>query len=171
MAFGNPYVLDILAMVLLDRFKAERRGVAITEIDACLDQLRAADERDGTHFYSARAKMRAVVVNNDLASLHDLFTTRKNLPIAAKFALLSMLSLKEKDLQFNELHGELTKALREKRNPLAKIEMARVDFEHLCARRQFEQAEIILRDNRAYFTQHCCEQLERLLPGKKKARS
>lgn len=170
LAFGNPYVLDILAMVLLDRFKTERRGVAITEIDGCLDQLKAADERDGTHFYTARAKMRDVVVNNDLVSLHDLFTTRKNLPIAAKIALLSMLSLKEKDLQFNELHGELSRALREKRNPLAKIEMARVDFEHHCARRQFEQAEAILRDNRAYFTQHCCEQLERLLPGKKNAK-
>lgn len=171
LAFGNPYVLDILAMVLLDRFKTERRGVAITEIDACLDQLKAADERDGTNFYSARAKMREVVVNNDLTSLHDLFASRRNLPIAAKLALLSMLSLKEKDLQFNELHGELTKALREKRNPLAKIEMARVDFEHFCARRQFDQAEAILRDNRAYFTQRCCEQLERLLPGKKGGKS
>ncbi len=171
LAFGNPYVLDILAMVLLDRFKTERRGVAITEIDACLDQLKAADERDGTNFYSARAKMREVVVNNDLAFLHDLFASRRNLPIAAKIALLSMLSLKEKDLQFNELHGELTKTLREKRNPLAKIEMARVDFEHCCARRQFDQAEAILRDNRAYFTQRCCEQLERLLPGKRDGKS
>lgn len=170
LAFGNSYVLDILMMVLLGRFKTERRGVAIADIDACLDQLRAADDRDGTNFYAARAKMREVIVNNDLTSLHELFSMRRNLPIAAKIALLSMLSLKEKDLQFNELHGEINRALREKRNPLAKIEMARVDFEHQCARRQFDQAEVILRDNRASFTEHCCEQLERLLPGAKSAK-
>ena len=165
LAFGNPYVLDILAMVLLERFKAERRGVSITDIDTCLDQLKAADERDGTTFFSTRSRMREVIVNNDLASLHDLFSNRRALPIAAKLALLSMLSLKEKDLQFNELHGELTKALREKRNPLAKIEMSRVDIEHHCARRQFDQAEKLLRDNRSFFPQRCCDELERLFPG------
>lgn len=167
LAFGNPYVLDILAMVLLERFKTEKRGAAITEIDACLDLLKAADEREGTNFYTARAKIRAVVVNNDLSSLHDLFSSRRNLPIAAKIALLSILSVKEKDLQFNELHGELIKALREKRNPLAKIEMARIEIEHHCARRHFGQAENILSENRNKFTQRCCEQLERLLPVKK----
>lgn len=165
LAFGNPYVLDILAMVLLERYKTERRGVTVGDIDSCLEQLMIADVRDGTSFYFARSKMRDVIVNNDLASLQELFSTRRSLPIAAKVALLSMLSQKEKDLQFNELHVELMKAIREKRNPLAKIEIARIDFEHHCTRNQFDQAEAILSSNRSYFTQHCCEQLERLLPS------
>jgi len=168
LAFGNPYVLDIMAMVLLERYKAERRASAIGDIDGCLDQLRSADSREGTSFYFARSKMRDVIVNNDLASLHELFSTRKTLPIAAKVALLSMLAQKDKDLQFNELHGELARAIQDKKSPLPKIEIARVDFERYCSKGLFNQAETILAENRKFFTEHCCEQLERLLPAKKK---
>ncbi len=169
LAFGNPYVLDILAMILLERFKTERRGASVSEIDSCLDQLRTADEREGTSFYFAREKMREVIIENDLTSLQELFSTRKNLPIAVKLTLLSMLSLKGKDLQFNELHGEISKTLREKKFPLAKIELARVDFEHFCSRQQFDNARNILAENRLFFTQQCCDGLERQLPssGKK----
>lgn len=165
LAFGNPYVLDILAMVLLDRFKTERHGVSIADIDTCLDQLRDADQREGTNFFFARSKMRDVIVNNDLNSLSELFSIRRTLPIVAKVALLSMLSLKGKDLQYNELRDELRKAMREKRNPLADIELARIDVEHHCARGQFSEAAVILRAKKMHFTARCCEELERQIPN------
>lgn len=164
LAFGNPYILDVLAVVLLERYKAERRSVSIHDIDACLDQLRDADERDDTKFYYVRAKMREAILNDDLGSLHELFTKRRSLPLAAKVSLLSMLSVKDKDLQFNELRGELTKILREKRNPLAEIEIARIDIEHMCAKSQFADAEVLLSKYREQFTQKSVEDLERLLP-------
>ena len=167
LAFGNPYVLDILAMVLLEKYKTERRGVTIGNIDDCLDQLKIADDREGTTFYFARSKMRDVIVNNDLTSLHDLFVNRRTLPISAKVALLSMLSQKEKDLQYNELHVELAKQVREKKSHLAKIEIARIDLEHFCERGQFDQAKVILDEFSPFFTQHCCDQLDRLFPSRK----
>jgi hypothetical protein len=168
LAFGNPYILDVLAVVLLERYKGERRSVSIQDIDVCLDQLREADERDDTKFYYVRAKMREAILNDDLSSLQELFAKRRSLPLAAKVSLLSMLSLKDKDLQFNELRGELAKILREKRNPLADIEIARIDIEHMCAKRQFADAEALLSKYRDRLTQKCVEDLERLLPASTK---
>lgn len=169
LAFGNPYILDVLAVVLLERYKTERRSVSIQDIDTCLDQLREADERDDTKFYDVRAKMREAILNDDLGSLHELFTRRRSLPLAAKVSLLSMLSLKDRDLQFNELRGELTKILREKRNPLAEIEIARIDIEHMCMKNHFSDAVALLFKYRDRFTQKCVEDLERLLPAATKA--
>jgi len=165
LVFGNPYNFDILAMVLLERYKIEKRSVSIQAIDDCLDQLLSADEREGTNFHEVRSKMRDVIIENDLASLHDLFAKRRTLPLAAKVALLSMLSLKDKELQFNELRGELGKILREKKNPLAEIEIARIDIEHKCFRDQFADAEILLKKYNDRFTQKCCDDLIRLMPS------
>ena len=165
LAIGNPYILDILAMILLERYRAERRHTMIADIDICLGELRSADEREGTTFYFARSKMRDVIINNDLVSLNELFTNRKNLPISAKVALLSMLSLKDKDYQYNELHGELKRSIRDNRNPLAQIEIARIEFEHLVIKEQFAEAAKILAAHRQKFTELCCEQLARQLPS------
>lgn len=167
LSFGNPYILDILAMVMLERYKAERRSVSIHAIDDCLNQLLAADDREGTNFHEVRSKMRDVIVDNDLASLHELFANRRKLPLAAKVALLSILSLKDKDLQFNELRGELGKSLREKKNPLAEIEITRIDIEHKCAHGQFADADELLKVYWDRFTQTCCDDLTRLFPARR----
>ncbi|WP_143133234.1 hypothetical protein [Pseudoduganella namucuonensis] len=131
-----------------------------------MDELESADAREGTNFYFARSRMRDVIINNDIISLNELFANRKNLPISAKVALLGMLSLKDKDFQYDELHSELVKSTRDRKNPLAKIEIARIDFEHLIIKQQFSEAAKILNVHRENFTEVCCEQLARQLPSK-----
>lgn len=165
LAFGNPYILDVLAMVMLERYRVEKRMVSISAIDECLDQLLAADNREGTKFHEVRSRMRDVIVNNDMATLQSLFINRKTLPLAAKVALLSMLSLKGKDLQFNELHGELRKSLREKKNSLVEMEISRIDIEHWCFHGQFDEAADLLKTYREHFTQKCYDDLARLFPA------
>ncbi len=161
LAFGNPYTLDIWAKLLLDRIKLEPKPAFIQELDTCLEHLKIADERDGTHFYNTRSKMKDVIVNNSLGSLAELFKMRRNLPTPAKLALLSMLSNKGKDSQFIELHSELTISLNKTDNPLARIELARIDIEHHCEHKQPESAIPILNQYRTRFTEKCCTELER----------
>ena len=168
LAFGNPYILDILAMVLLGRYRTEGSSVSIKAIDDCLDQLSAADDREGTKFYDVRSQMRDVIINNDLATLQELFSKRRTLPLAAKVALLNMLSLKDKELQFNELRDELSKIPRDKKSPLAEIEIARIDIEHKCSRDQFSDAQALMNTYEELLTQKCCDDLNRLFPASKR---
>ncbi|WP_313707168.1 toll/interleukin-1 receptor domain-containing protein [Massilia sp.] len=164
LALGNPYILDVFAMVLIERYRVERRHELIADIDDCLDELKRADDLERTSFYFSRSKMRDVIVNNDIASLNELFLNRKKLPISAKVALLSMLSLKGKDMQYREFHSELAKSIRDEKNPLAKIEIARVEFEHLVVKQQFADAEKILLEYGEKFTEMCSQDLARQLP-------
>ncbi|MDX8124218.1 TIR domain-containing protein [Janthinobacterium sp. GMG2] len=168
LAIGNPYILDIWAMILLDRYRIERRHATIPDIDKCLDELRAADQRDGTSFYFSRSKIRDVIIDNDLISLEELFKNRRNLPISAKTALLNTLSLKNKNYQYDELLGELRKYIKEKKNALAKIEIARIHIEHLVLSENYPEAEKILDENKENFTELCCQYLARQFPVKRK---
>lgn len=165
LAFGNPYVLDILAMILIDQFKTERQAYLIRDIEACLDDLLSADMREKTNFYHTRSKIRDVVIHNDIGSLEDLFATRKSLPIAARTSLLAMLSLKGKNHQYDELHNELRLALRTKRNPVVQLEIDRIDFEHAVDNNNYTKASEILAGCRSMLTARCVQDMERQLPS------
>lgn len=165
-SMDNPYVLDILAMVLLERYRKERYAVPVRDIENCLDSLREADEREGTNFHRVRKRMKDVFMDNDISSLLDLYGDRKALPMAAKVALLSMLSVKGKNVQYDDLRGDLVRAIKEKPNPLAEIEIARAHIEHLCDLRDFVGARRILEQHRSKLTERCCEELNRLFPVK-----
>lgn len=166
LSLGNPYILDIQAMVLLEQYRTERRASALQALEGCLDELELADKRGGTSFSNVRLKMKEVIVDNDLASLQDLFTSRSKLPIAAKVALLSMLSAKSKEVQFNELHAELKKAQKDRPNRLVEIEVARIEIEHKCNLNQFSESRIILERYKNALTAKAVEDLERLFPAK-----
>lgn len=165
-SLNNPYVLDIYAMVLLERYRIERSAVSVRDIDYCLDNLRSADEREGTNFHRVRSKMRDVFVDNDASSLLDLYVERRGLPVAAKVALLAMLSLKGKDVQYGELRGELVRYAREQKNSLVEIEVARVHVEHLCYLKDYDPARRLLLDYKARLTERCVDDLLKLFPIK-----
>lgn len=164
LAFGNPYILDILAMILIDRYRSERNASLTNDIERCLDDLKLADEREGTNFHYARSKIRDVVIHNDVSSLGELFSNRKSLPISAKVSLLAMLSAKGKNHQYDELHQEINGAMKKERNPLVQLETARIDFEHQIDGRNFSSAESILGNYRARLTDQCIRDMERQLP-------
>lgn len=164
LAFGNPYILDILAMILIDRYRSERNASLTNDIEGCLDDLKLADERDGTNFHYARSKIRDVVIHNDVSSLGELFSNRKHLPISAKVSLLAMLSAKGKNHQYDELQQEINGAMKKERNLLVQLETARIDFEHQIDGGNFASAKSILGNYRARLTDKCIQDMERQLP-------
>ena len=166
LAIGNPYILDILAMILIDRFRSERLASLTSDIEACLDDLKRADDREGTSFYYARSKIRDVVIHNDVASLGELFANRRSLPISAKVSLLAMLSTKGKSHQYDELHQEIKTAIRNERNPLVQLEISRIDFEHEIDEKNYSSAIDILNNSRRFLTDRCIQDMERQLPKK-----
>ena len=168
LAIGNPYILDILGMILIDRYRSERATLLAGDIEVCLDDLKKADEREGTSFYYARSKIRDVVIHNDVSSLSELFANRRLLPISAKTSLLGMLSAKGKNHQYDELHQEIKNVIRNERNPLVQLEIARIDFEHEIDRGNYSAAESILDNFRVFLTDRCVQNMERQLPCKKR---
>ncbi|MBU0653807.1 MAG: hypothetical protein KJ914_01610 [Gammaproteobacteria bacterium] len=82
----------------------------------------------------------------------------------AKLALLDMLSIKGKDHQYDELLEELKKTLRDRKNPIVEVEMARIEIEHLSLKKQYKDSARILGRYQSKFTEKCCEQLIRNIP-------
>lgn len=163
LAFDNPYILDTQAMILLNRFKKEKARNLINDIDECLDMLRESDERNGTFFYRTRSRIRDVIVDGKNSTLESMYKDRQGLPIAARLALLDLLSIKGKNLQYDELHHEISDELRKKKNNIALVELVRTNIEHLCYTDQAKIAKGELQKYRDRFTSVTLSQLDRLV--------
>ncbi|MCG2584069.1 toll/interleukin-1 receptor domain-containing protein [Massilia sp. TS11] len=156
----SPYVLDVQALVLLERYRREKGSDLADQIEACLHNLRSADIREGTRFHGSKAGMWKVIEHGDMAELQRIFTGRNNLPIQARILLLDILSNKGKDVQYTELLGEISKSIRESSNKPAQIEVARVEIRHLAAHRRIQDARTLLNKYRQQFTEGCAQTLE-----------
>jgi tetratricopeptide (TPR) repeat protein len=130
---GNSYILDIKAFALQEKYKRHKSAIVLQALDDCISDLENADEVKGTRFYYLRSRIRDIVVNGDSSLLLEVYQQRESLPVHAKITLLSLLSSKAKNLQYSQLRAEVSKSIRDKKNRLAEIELAKVDIEHNAA--------------------------------------
>ena len=149
----NVYMLDMKAFAMLEKYKKGRDNRVLSDIDECLDALRAADERSGTNFYVVRASTRDVIAKKEISSLSDVYRARAGLPVMARVSLLGLLSFQGKDDQFKSLLAELGKTRRS--NKLADIEIARIEIEHSAASGDIQAASSLLRRFGKRFTEQC----------------
>ena len=164
---SNPYIIDIEAFVLLERFRKTKDASLLSELDMCLDRLEDADKREGTNFSRIRKSMRDVFAYNQLDAIRLIYDDRSSLPIHAKLSLLDTLSSKGKDEQYEQLRDNIDRAVKSTKNKLAEIEFSRIQITHLACKRQVASAEEILTRFRSKFTEPCVESLRRLIESAK----
>ncbi|WP_197520377.1 toll/interleukin-1 receptor domain-containing protein [Paraburkholderia tropica] len=164
---SNPYIVDMEAFVLLERFRKSKDSSLLSELDGCLDRLKDADDREGTHFYPIRKSMMDVFVHNQVDSVRQIYSRREKLSTHPKLALLDLLSTKGKNDQYDQLLSELEAALRSKPNRLAEIELAKIKVVHFSYAGKFQDAEDILRRFKNRLTDTCIEGLTRLIGSSK----
>ncbi|MFY1863367.1 toll/interleukin-1 receptor domain-containing protein [Achromobacter xylosoxidans] len=167
LAPANPYVVDIEAFILLERYRQTKDPELLSKIESCLERLEDADRREDTNFSSIRKSMRDVFVYNQIDAIRVVFNNRMALPIHAKLSLLDTLSSKGKGEQYGQLRGEIERSIRSTKNRLAEIELARIEITHLAYESNTTDAEKILAKFRAKFTQPCVDALTRLINGSK----
>lgn len=167
LAPSNPYIIDIEAFILLERFRKTKDSSLLSDLDMCVDRLEEADEREGTSFSRIRKSMRDVFVYNQIDAIRVVYADRSTLPIHAKLSLLETLSSKGKDELYEHLRGEIERAIRSSKNRLAEIEFARIQITHLVYKSQFSTAEEILTRFRNKFTEPCVDSLRRLIDAGK----
>lgn len=151
LAAGNSYLLDVKCFSLLEKYKSQRKHEIAAEIDDCLELLKRADERDGTHFYPIRSSARNVLLERDVSSLMAAYEHRGSLPTMAKAYLLDLLSYYGKDLQYQNLLSELSRIRRT--NKLADIELAKIEIGYQIANGHLADAEKIISRFSSRFTE------------------
>ncbi len=162
----NPYILDIQAFALLEKYKKKKTPALLDEVENCLRQLREASEDTIPGFYLIRQCVLDILINGDQSSLSAIFNDRHRLPIHAKITLLRLLSIKGKTVQFEQLKIELAKIVRDSQNKLAGIEFERVQIEHYGISENSEARKLAkekLARYRNKLTQVCVDELEDLL--------
>lgn len=162
----NPYVLDIKAFSLLEKYRKHKKPALLDEIESCLSELKDAGVDSTQRFYLIRKCVLDILVNDDQSTLSQFFSDRHRLPIHARITLLRLLSIKGKNLQFDQLRGEIEKAVREKKNKLAEIEFERVQIEHYAmvgGRDLLMRARDKFNRSKSKFTQTCADELEALI--------
>lgn len=164
---SNPFIIDIEAFILLERFRKSKDAALLSELDMCLDRLEDADKREDTTFSRIRKSMRDVFAYNQLDAIRLIYNDRSSLPIHAKLSLLDTLSSKGKDEQYEQLREDIDRAIKSTKNKLAEIEFARIQITHLAYKRQLPGAEEILSRFRSKFTEPCVESLRRLIESAK----
>lgn len=157
----NSYILDIKAHILLEKYKNNKN--MYSEIENCLEELKNADEREETTFYYIRESAKDLIVNGNINSLLTAYNNREKLRIHSKTTLLKLLSIKQKETQFRELHNEINNIIHNTKNKLAEIELARIDIEHNAINGNTEDAKEILEKYRLKFPEGCVTKLEQII--------
>ncbi|MGQ7956577.1 TIR domain-containing protein [Pseudomonas sp. SP16.1] len=167
LAPSNPFIIDIEAFILLEKFRKSRDTALLSNLELCIERLESADKRERTNFSRIRKSMMDVFAYNHLDELRAIYGDRFSLPIHAKLSLLDTLSSKGKNDQYEQLRDEVDKAIMSSKNKLAEIEFARIQISHLAYACQPKEAEGILNRFRRKFTEQCVESLTRLIDSAK----
>lgn len=167
LAPSSPYIIDIEAFILIEKYRQRRDPQLLAELDECLERLAGADLREGKRFSQIRASMRDILSNDGTESLIRIYNNRKSLPIHAKISLLSALSTKGKLEQFSKLDSEIQDSLRSKANKLAEIELAKIRIIHFAHNNDLEEARQILQRYRRKFTDAGIDGLTRTIDSAK----
>jgi len=128
----SPYVIDVEAYVLLEKYRIKKDAQLIREIDNCIERLEEADSREGRRFAPVRKSMRDILIDDRYETLQAVFSERSQLSIHPKVALLDLLSIKGKNDQYNTLLSEINGAVRASKNRLAEVEVAKIEIGHLA---------------------------------------
>ncbi|MGU1481438.1 TIR domain-containing protein [Pseudomonas aeruginosa] len=128
----SPYVIDVEAYVLLEKYRIKKDALLIREIDDCLERLEEADLREGRRFAPVRKSMRDILIDDRYETLRTVFNERSQLSIHPKVALLDLLSMKGKNDQYSTLLSEIHSALKSTKNRLAEVEVAKIEIGHLA---------------------------------------
>ncbi|WP_345956392.1 TIR domain-containing protein [Pseudomonas fulva] len=163
LAPSSPYIIDIEAFILIERYRQKRDPQLLSDLDECLERLAGADLRDGKKFSQIRSSMRDILTNDGTESLIRIYNNRTALPIHTKISLLSALSTKGKLEQFSRLNTEVQDALRNKANKLAEIELAKIRIIHFAHNNEIDEARQILQRYRRKFTDAGIEGLIRTI--------
>ncbi|UVM45599.1 TIR domain-containing protein [Pseudomonas brassicacearum] len=163
LAPSNPYILDVEAFILLERYRARRDPLLLDELDNCIARLEEADIRENKKFSQIRISMRDILTNEGADSLRRIFAERSYLPVHAKISLLGILSTKGKTEQYTQLLAEIKEALRSKPNKMAEIELAKMQITHLAYNNQHGEAQSLLSRHRRKFTEHGANALTKLI--------
>lgn len=152
LAPANSYILDILAFALTEKYREKKNQSTLEQLEDCLDELRKSNDKSSDKFHFIRSKIKDIIVYGNSGELLNIYNNRSELPIHAKLALLDLLSKKSKQTQYSQLKTELEKTIREHKNNLAKIELAKIEIENYAFTQQIKLAQETLEKNRRKLT-------------------